>query len=114
MQAAQARRPLWKGHAERLVGVAAELAELDDALRSQPENANAKTLAKELDHDILATLDQAYETGWPRTIDLAEPRFTGLKKNERFAKKVAELNDRATHSVKNGASAREPSPSKSN
>jgi hypothetical protein len=114
MQAARARRQLWKGHAERLVGVAAELAELNEAARSQPENANTKTLAKELDHDILATLDQAYESGWPRTIDLAEPRFVGLKKNERFATKVTELNERAAHSVKNGANARETSPSKSN
>jgi tetratricopeptide (TPR) repeat protein len=114
MQAALARRQSWKGHAERLVGVAAELAELNEAAGSQPKNANTKTLAKELDHDILATLDQAYESGWPRTIDLAEPRFIGLKKNERFAAKVAELNERSEHSLKNGANGHETSPSKPN
>ena len=101
MQAAQARRQLWKGNSERLIGVAAELADLEDALRSQPENAKTKTLANALDQDILATLNQAYESGWPRTIDLAEPRFVGLKKNERFAAKIAELNERATRSKSN-------------
>jgi hypothetical protein len=97
-QAALARRLLWKGSSERLVGVAAEMAELDDTVRGQPNDAKTKTLANALDQDILATLDEAYESGWPRTIDLAEPRFAGLKKSERFAAKIAELNERASHS----------------
>jgi serine/threonine protein kinase len=101
MQAAQARRQLWKTSGERLVGVAAELADLNEAVAAQPNAANAKTLAKDLDQDILATLNQAYETGWPRTIDFAEPRFASLKKNERFAAKIAELNERASRSKSN-------------
>jgi hypothetical protein len=101
MQAAQARRQLWKASGERLVGVAAEMADLNEAVLGQPDAANAKTLAKALDQDILATLNQAYETGWPRTIDLAEPRFAGLKKNEHFAAKIAELNERASRSKSN-------------
>jgi serine/threonine protein kinase/tetratricopeptide (TPR) repeat protein len=113
MQAAQARRKLWKGSSERLLGVAAELAELEDAVQSQPESAHAKILANDLNDDILATLDQAYESGWPRTIDLAEPRFIGLKKSERFAAKVVELNKRAAHSGKTELDSREPSRSQS-
>jgi hypothetical protein len=54
-----------------------------------------------VDQDILATLNQAYESGWPRTIDLAEPRFAGLKKNERFAAKISELSERAARSKLN-------------
>lgn len=114
MQAAQARRQLWKGSSERLVGVAAEMADLEDALQNQPENAHAKTLANDLNQDILATLDQAYESGWPRTIDLAEPRFIGLKKSARFAAKIAELNERASHTSKNRLDSPEPSHSQSN
>ena len=101
MQAAMARRQLWKTNPERLVGVAAELADLDVELQSQPESAEMKTLAKLLDDDILATLNQAYDSGWPGTIDLAEPRFTSLRKSERFAAKIAELNERASHSKPN-------------
>jgi tetratricopeptide (TPR) repeat protein len=101
MQAALARRQVWKASGERLIGVAAEMADLNEAVQGQPDAAQAKTLAKALDQDILATLNQAYETGWPRTIDLAEPRFAGLKKNDRFAAKIAELNERASHPKSN-------------
>jgi tetratricopeptide (TPR) repeat protein len=114
MQAALARRQLWKDNSERLIGVAAELAELNEDARSHPERAKAKTLAKSLDDDILATLNQAYDSGWPRTIDLAEPRFTSLKKSERFAAKIAELNERAARSRKNELGTREASDFKAN
>ena len=70
-------------------------------MRNQPDAAKTKTLANALNQDILATLDEAYESGWPRTIDLAEPRFAGLKKSERFVAKIAELNERASRSKSN-------------
>jgi hypothetical protein len=105
LQAALARRQLWRGNSERLLGIAAEMADIADAAQQQPADAKAKTLASSLDEVILFTLNQAYENGWPRTIDLAEPRFTSLKKTERFTAKIAELNERAS---------REASHSKSN
>jgi tetratricopeptide (TPR) repeat protein len=108
-QAALARRKIWKGNGDRLLGVAAELAELDDVVRSTSNDGNMQASAKKLDGDVLATLDLAYESGWPRTIDLAEPRFSCLKKSEQFAKKIAKLNEQATHSVKNKVDSRESS-----
>jgi tetratricopeptide (TPR) repeat protein len=113
-QAALARRNVWKGNGDRLLGVAAELAELDDAVRTKSNDGNTQASSKKLDRDVLATLDLAYESGWPRAIDLAEPRFTCLKKNEQFATKIAKLNERATHSEKNTLDTREASHSKSN
>jgi len=100
MQAALARRLLWKGNSERLVGVAAELADLDAAVASQPDAANAKNLAKALDDDILATLNQAYEAAGRGQSTLPN-RDTQPKKNERFSAKVAELNEKASHSKSN-------------
>jgi tetratricopeptide (TPR) repeat protein len=97
MQAALARRQLWHGNSERLLGIAAEMADIGDVAQQHPADAKAKTLAGSLDEVILSTLNQAYDNGWPRTIDLAEPRFASLKKSERFTAKIAELNERATH-----------------
>jgi hypothetical protein len=114
MQAALARRQLWKGNSERLIGVAAELAVLNEDARNPSEKTKRKTLAKSLDDVILATLNQAYDSGWPRLIDLAEPRFASLKKSERFAAKIAELNDRAARSRKNELGTSEGSDFKAN
>ncbi len=113
-QAALARRKLWKGNGERLLGVAAELAELDEAMRSQLVDGSKHASPKELDENVLATLDLAYDSGWPRTIDLAEPRFVSLKKSERFAAKIAELNERSIHSEHKQLNSREVSRTNSN
>jgi serine/threonine protein kinase/tetratricopeptide (TPR) repeat protein len=109
-QAALARRQLWKGSGERLVGVAAELADIAAAMPQPPVDDKSKFLAKNLAVDILATLNQAYESGWPGTIDLNEPRFASLKKNEQFANEIAELNERAIGSAKDKLNNREMLP----
>ena len=79
-----------------------------------PANDKSKSLAKDLDVDILATLNQAYESGWPGTIDLSEPRFGSLKKSEQFANKIAELNERAIGPTNDKLKRREVSPTNSN
>jgi tetratricopeptide (TPR) repeat protein len=93
-QTALLRRALWVGHGERLLGVAAELADLRSAIahKSEPSNEHAK----DVDRDVLETLQQAYDCGWPRVINLGvEKQFASLKQNEQFAAKIAELNARS-------------------
>ncbi len=112
-QAAFARRKLWTNNGARLVGVAAELAELDEAVQGQSKG-DKPAWANSLGSDILTVLDQAYAGGWPKSVDLSEPRFASLKKNERFAAKVAELNDRANRSQNDVRNLRDGSQSKVN
>ena len=112
-QAAQARRKLWRANGPRLVGVAAELADLRDAAQDHIKNEKP-AWASSLDSDILSVLDQAYASGWPKSVDLSESRFASLKKNERFAAKVAELNDRANRSPSVAPSTRDESQPKVN
>jgi serine/threonine protein kinase/tetratricopeptide (TPR) repeat protein len=98
--AALARRELWQGNGERLLGVAAELAELNSVQRSQPSEAAPIGAQRKLDEDVLATLDESFRGGWPRGIDVgADERFASLMKNERFAAKVWELSARSKGSA---------------
>ena len=92
--AALARRELWKGNGDRLLGVAAELAELDFEMQSKYVIAlnDAKL---ELDKLVLATLQQAFDSGWPQKVDPAtEKRYACFQKNKLFAAKIAEFNER--------------------
>lgn len=103
--AARARRDLWTNNGERLLGVAAELAELSMAMAKESAVAgkpSGKIDSETVCNDVLATLDQAYRCGWPRKIDLgSEQRFSCFKQDERFAEKIAELNERASVSTQN-------------
>jgi serine/threonine protein kinase/tetratricopeptide (TPR) repeat protein len=93
--AALARRELWQGNGERLLGVAAELAELDSAMDAPSAGDAPIGARRELGEDVLATLDQSFRDGWPRGIDVgADERFASLMNNDRFAAKVAELSAR--------------------
>jgi tetratricopeptide (TPR) repeat protein len=95
-EAARARRQLWQGHGERLLGVAAELAELEAAMDAQAAGTTPVGARPELDEDVLTTLDESFRGGWPAEIDFVkDERFTKLMKNERFAAKVKELSERA-------------------
>jgi eukaryotic-like serine/threonine-protein kinase len=100
-QSAIARRELWKGNGERLLGVAAELAEIEAVMRTDRSTPTAERANPNLEDEVLATVQQAYDAGWPGKIDLAtEERFAYLKNNERFAAKVAELNERSSKAAK--------------
>jgi serine/threonine protein kinase/tetratricopeptide (TPR) repeat protein len=93
--AALVRGELWKGNGERLLGVAAELAELDSAMRSKSAAANPNDTKLELDNDVLATLQQAFDSGWPQKVDVStEARYACFQNNKLFAAKIAELNER--------------------
>lgn len=93
-QTALSRRALWTGNGERLLGVAAELADLRSAMARESGPTADET--KAVDQNVLSTLQQAYDCGWPRVINLGiEKQFTSLKQNEQFAAKVAELNQRS-------------------
>jgi len=115
VQTAVNRRDLWKGNSERLLGVAAELADLDAAIeRRNKSDANGNTRPDAGD-EVLATLEQAFDNGWPLAFDPAkEERFASLRKNERFAAKIAEFNERSRQSATSKLNHREGSQTKTN
>lgn len=114
-EAALARRELWQGNGERLLGVAAELAELDCDMKLQKSDNGGKLPAIYIDEDVLTTLQQAFESGWPRSIDIsAEERFACFKQNARFATKIAELNERSRQSGADDLSGPQKPPEQTN
>lgn len=114
-ETALARRELWKGNGERLLGVAAELAELDCDVKLQKSDNGGKLPASYIDQDVLTTLQQAFESGWPRTIDVsADERFACFKQNARFATKIAELNERSRRTGAAHPTGRQISPERAN
>jgi serine/threonine protein kinase len=83
-QAALDRRELWRGNASRLLGVAAELADIGHAEPS---------IQRDLNDEVLATLREVQRAGWPAETDLAtDERFIYLHDDESFRVLVAELN----------------------
>jgi tetratricopeptide (TPR) repeat protein len=102
-ETALARRELWQGDGPRLFGVAVELAEIgreaDSALRGprdptvlrgSPNPARAEQI--DVGREIIATLQQVQESGWPPEIDLAtDKRFDYLHGQAAFEALVAEL-----------------------
>jgi tetratricopeptide (TPR) repeat protein len=92
--AALARGALWAGNSDRLLGVAAELADLRSAVAGESDQPIAEV--KDIDQDVLKTLQQAYDCGWPRMIDLGvEKQFASFKQNKAFVAKIAEFNQRS-------------------
>jgi hypothetical protein len=95
-----ARQKIWNGNGERLLGVAAEIAELDNAVKENPPatEENQYVTNAELSTGVLTTLQMAYDSGWPRIVNLtSEERFAPLRKIP-FATKIAELNQRSLDS----------------
>jgi hypothetical protein len=114
VQTALDRRDLWKGNGERLLGVATELAELDASMKSHSA-APSDAIRKDLTNDVITTLDQAYASGWPTSVNLAkDERFAGLRKNQRFAAKIAEFNTQARSSASDNLKHRDGSRTKTN
>jgi tetratricopeptide (TPR) repeat protein len=89
---ALARRDVWKGNAQRLFGVAVELAQIDVDARTSTEAIHQNVTNLDLADKVVATLWQVYDSGWPREIDLAaDARFAHLRGDEGFAGLMAEL-----------------------
>lgn len=96
-----ARRELWRDDGERLLSVAAEMADLDDAVHKQ-EPVETQELTLNLTDRVLDTLQLVYDSGWRHVIDpIRDQRFAPLVKNERFAAKIAELNQRIAKASSN-------------
>jgi tetratricopeptide (TPR) repeat protein len=97
MDAAIARGQLWKGDSQREIGVAAELANLDNAVKEHAADEAKKEANLDVEGAVLTALERAYDSGWPQNVDPAkDKRFDAFRKNKRFAAKVAELNERFT------------------
>jgi hypothetical protein len=91
-QVALARREVWKDNAERLFGVAVELAQLDVDSRQSTGDSSPSAAELALADEVVATLWQVHDSGWPSDVDLAtDARFTHLRDNEKFAALLTEL-----------------------
>jgi hypothetical protein len=91
--AALARREVWKGNGERLLGVAAELAAIDRASHEAADDkAQRPEASGELADEIITTLRQAHDSGLPSGIDLAtDQRFAYLKSDKDFGALMDEV-----------------------
>jgi hypothetical protein len=90
-QAALSRREIWKNQGERLLGVAGELAAIDQAARAQQaSNADGgwkDSSTTKLGNEVIETLVQATEHGYTHTADLAkDARFAYLHDDPAFVK----------------------------
>jgi serine/threonine protein kinase len=91
--AALARRQLWQGNGERLLGVAVELAGISAAARGQEANVISSDDLYRLDDEVVATLRQVRESGLELDFDLAmDERFSYLRGHEAFDALLTELN----------------------
>ncbi len=92
LDAALARREVWKASGDRLLGVAAEIAEMADRSRDKDKQAVTSEVQKKLNDEVVATLWQAHDRGWPSAVDLAtDKRFAQFRTNDRFVALVNEL-----------------------
>jgi serine/threonine protein kinase/tetratricopeptide (TPR) repeat protein len=84
------RRDLWRDNGERLLGVAAELADFrHPKSKAVAEESGAKQV--QLDDEIIATLKLARKCGWPPEIDLStDERFDSIRTDKKFAALLAD------------------------
>ncbi len=91
-QVALARRDVWKGNAQRLFGVAVELAQLDIESRTSRDGSSQDGAELSLADEVVTTLWQVHDSGWPQDVDLAsDERFAHLHTNEHFTSLLAQL-----------------------
>jgi tetratricopeptide (TPR) repeat protein len=91
-QVALARRDVWKGNPDRLFGVAVELAQLDADSRTSPGESSSDGAELSLVGEVVATLSQVHDSGWPADVDLAsDERFSHLHDNEHFTSLLDQL-----------------------
>jgi tetratricopeptide (TPR) repeat protein len=91
-KAAIARRDLWRGDGQRLLGVAVELAQIESTMGNGAQGTTSPARAGKWDNEVVATLRLAHKSGWPADYDLAtDERFAHLKNHRGFAALIAEL-----------------------
>jgi tetratricopeptide (TPR) repeat protein len=93
-QVALARREVWKGNAQRLFGVAVELAQLDVDSRASNGESSEESADLDLAGELVATLWQVHDSGWPREVNLAaDARFAHLHDHDDFTALLAQISD---------------------
>jgi len=86
------RRALWPADAQRLVGVAAELAEIARGWQASANSAVETSERARIEDEVIATLDQARKQGLPSQLDLiSDERFASLRDHKRFAELLAKV-----------------------
>jgi eukaryotic-like serine/threonine-protein kinase len=86
------RRELWRENAQRMFGVAVELAEIAERSRETAAEAADADLSERLDREVVATLREVLAAGWPAEINLAsDTRFDYLKGSPAFAALLLEI-----------------------
>jgi serine/threonine protein kinase len=109
---ALARREIWKDNAERLIGVAAELAQIR---KLADGSTDPSALSLDPDTDAVATLRHAGDIGWPAEIDLAsDARFTHLQSHAEFAALIADLSEKSSPASASRRKVTTDSPASSN
>jgi serine/threonine protein kinase/tetratricopeptide (TPR) repeat protein len=99
-RAALARRDIWQGDGERLLGVAVELAAIDQASHEAPRDGQRENGTKGLTREVIGTLRQAQERGWPSELDLVgDERFAYLRGDADFIALATGRNGRQTSSA---------------
>jgi serine/threonine protein kinase len=89
--AALARRQLWQGNGERLLGVAVELAGIGAAARSQNAEPVSSEMQQRIDSETIATLRQLDDCRQMPDFNLAtDERFRYLHGHEAFQTLIAE------------------------
>jgi tetratricopeptide (TPR) repeat protein len=84
------RRDLWQQDGERLVGVAAELAEIARGWQASGEDTPSAREA--LENEAVTTLELARKNGMPGRLDLErDERFASLRDHKLFAELLAEV-----------------------
>jgi tetratricopeptide (TPR) repeat protein len=110
VKASLARRELWERNGAHLVGVAGELAEIGRLARNSKAAGN-DAVPSDLDNEIVRTLRDAHNSGWPRRFDLAaDERFAYLHDHEGFTALLSDVNRKVgkrtaspTESLKTGS-----------
>jgi serine/threonine protein kinase len=91
-KAAVARRDVWRGDGQRLLGVAVELAQIESTMAGGEQGTTSPARSRKWDNEVVATLRLAHKSGWPADYDLeADERFAHLKDHRGFAALIAEL-----------------------